>query len=238
PSTEVGALIDKAIAAQPTSIRARLAGIDHLRRQGDSKAGVVAAQKADAAIPNNPQIMEALGMAQQATGDANQALATYNRLAAVTPQSPLPYARIATVHYQTKDYGNAVEALKKALSLQPKSLELKRDLVGALQAAGRHEEALSGARGLQKDYPKDAGGWILEGDVFVAQRKWSQAESAYREALKRGGSPLAFLRLHSVLGNSGKASAADAEASKWLNDNPKDVVVRLYLGERDLRNRD
>ena len=230
PSKEVGVQIEKA-AANPTFVPASLAWIEHLNRRGESKAALAAAQRADAANPNNPRIVEVLGLAQQAGGDPNQAAATFNRLAALLPKSAAPQLRLAGAYLQAKDQTAAIEALKKASALQPKSLDIKRDLAFALQGAGRSEEALATARSMQKEYPKEPVGYVLEGDLFAAQKKWQPAESAYNEALKRARSPLIMTRLLATLEGAGKSAAAEAEIAKWLKDNPKDAVVPLYLAD-------
>lgn len=234
PSKEVGAQLEKAVTANPTSVPATVAWIDHLNQRGDPKAALTAAQRAAAASPENPRVLELLGLAQQAAGDPNQALSTFNRLAALLPQSPGPQVRIAGAYLQAKDQSAAIEALKKAQAIQPKSLEIRRDLALLLQTAGRSAEALAIARGVEKEFPKEPAGYVLEGDLFAAQKKRPEAETAYREALGRAKSPLIMTRLLAVLDDAGKSAAADAELTKWSKDNPKDTIVYLYLADSRL----
>ena len=100
---EVAALIGKAIAANPSEVAPRLALIAHYLRSKDPKKAVAAGQDALAAIPDRPEILEALGQAQQAAGDPNQAIATYSKWARLRPSSPLPWLRIAEAQIAAKD---------------------------------------------------------------------------------------------------------------------------------------
>jgi FimV-like protein len=131
-----------------------------------------------------------------------------------------------------------MQELKKALKIKPDLIEARRDLVIVQFASGKVDDAFAEARAIQKDFPKDATGLVLEADLYASQKKWAPAANAYREALKRRSTPPVAVRLHTMLENDGKSADATAFAAKWLKENPKDVVMRTYLGERALRNKD
>jgi putative PEP-CTERM system TPR-repeat lipoprotein len=125
--------------------------------------------------------------------------------------------------------------LRRAQKLVPNPREVVPQLVQVLLAGDRADEALREVRELQKREPKFAGGWALEGDVLASQRKYAEAEKAYREALKlEPRANVIAIRLHGVLGSAGKSADAEALAKKWLADNPRDGGMRLYLAEREL----
>ena len=48
-------------------------------------------------LPERAEILDAAGRAQQAAGDYNQALATYGKLAALKPDSQIPFLRMAEI---------------------------------------------------------------------------------------------------------------------------------------------
>jgi putative PEP-CTERM system TPR-repeat lipoprotein len=137
-----------------------------------------------------------------------------------------------------KDYDGAAQALRKALALQPERLDVHRDAIAILLAAGKPEEALADARALQKARPKEAVGYMFEGEVLATQKKFAEAAKAYAEALKRQSLPVLVARQHSLLEAAGKPAEGEAIAARWLRENPKDTVVRLYLAERDLGRKD
>ena len=97
PASEVKAVIERAIAANPASVRPRIILITYYAQQRDAKAALAAAQAAQVAFPENPQILEILGAAQQGAGENNQALETFARVTKLLPQSASPLVRLAGV---------------------------------------------------------------------------------------------------------------------------------------------
>jgi putative PEP-CTERM system TPR-repeat lipoprotein len=235
PPTEVLGVLERAVRDNPKAVEARVALVDALSRSGDPRRALLAAQEADAAIPNEPRILALLGGSQQAAGDLNQAIATFQRLAAASPQSVDPMVRLSGAYVAAKDYPAAVTAMRKALALQPGRADLHRELALLQVRAGRPDEALAAARALQRQQPKQASGYVIEGDVFGAQQKWADATNAYRAGLKLGRSPALAVRLHAALENDGQMKEAEQLAAGWLKEYPADLTVRLYLAERDLR---
>src|SRR5439155_2849542 len=90
---------------------------------------VAAAQEALATFPDRIDTLNALGRAQQMAGDNNSAIATYNRLAQLVPDSPLPFMRIAELQMQAKDSKGARESLRKVLAIKPDLYDAQRRLV-------------------------------------------------------------------------------------------------------------
>ncbi len=237
-ATEVTATLDRAVTANPTAVRARLAAINQRLQANDAKGAVTAAQAAVAAIPDNAQIVEALGRAQLAAGDSQQAITAYNRLVALMPQSPGPLILLGRAQAAAKDYDAAAQTLRKAMAMEPTRTGALQQLITVQLAAGKPEEALAEARALQKERPKDATGFVLEGEVLLAQKKTNEAISAYTEALKRQAVPVLAVRLHALLAAANRSAEADALAARWLKEHPKDAAMRLHLAEVDLRRKD
>ena len=119
PTAEVKAAIERAINANPSSVRARLALINYYAQQRDAKGALAAAQAANSAIPDNLQLLDILGSAQQAAGENNQALETMARAVKLQPENPLPLLRLAGVQATLKDYDASIATLRKAIALQP-----------------------------------------------------------------------------------------------------------------------
>lgn len=232
---EVAALLGKAVAAQPGEATPRLLLVDLHLRHKDAKRALAAAQEAAAALPERPEILDALGRAQVAAGDFNQGLATYNKLAGLQPASPQPYLRMAEASLAAKNPDAALQSLQKGLEIKP-------DLVGAQQAmlkvhldAGRPQEALKIAREVQRQRPGEAIGYILEGDIGAARKSWGEAAAAYRAGLGQTGpqlpAPQLAVKLHAALLAGGSKAEADTFAADWLKKYPREPAFRLYLAE-------
>jgi putative PEP-CTERM system TPR-repeat lipoprotein len=235
---EVAKLVGNAVAANPTDVVSRLMLIDLHLRNKDVKAASSAAQSAVAALPDSPEILDALGRTQQAAGEFNQAIASYNKLAALQPLSPLPHIRLADVHMAEKNKDAASGSLRKALEIKPDLLEAQRALIVLALDGKKVQEALTTARTVQKQRPKEAAGYVLEGDINAAQKNWDGAATAYRVGLKQVNSPELAIKLHSVLLVAAKGAEADKFSAAWQKDNPKDAAFLLYLGDRAMARKD
>lgn len=231
---EVAKLLNNAVLADPRQAAPRLLLIGlHLRTQNLKDATSVA-QNAVAALPENPQLLEALGVVQQASGELNQALTTFNRWAALQPQSPLPHLRLAQAQRQAKDLSASVQSLQKALDIKPDDLDAQRGLIIANLEAGKHPQALTVAQAVQKQRPTEAVGFALEGDVHAAAKNWVGSQAAYREGLKRAASTDLAIKLHSALQVSGNGIEADKWATTWSKEHANDVRFLTYLADASL----
>jgi putative PEP-CTERM system TPR-repeat lipoprotein len=228
---ETAAQIGKAISANPVDIAPRLALIQLYLKNKDTKKALAAANEAVAAIPDKPEILDALGRTQQISGDLNQALNTYNKLAALQPLSPLAQLRMADIHLAAKNKDEAIKSLKRALEIKPDLIEAQRTLIQLSMDAKKPGEALNIARQIQKQHPKDPIGYGLEGDVHAAAKAWPESINAYRNGLKQVASPELAIKLNVALLASGNAAEADKLATTWLKEHPKDITFRLHLGD-------
>ena len=235
---EVVELIGKAVAANPNEVAPRQMLIDFLLRANDSKQALSAAQSAVAALPDNAEMLGALGRAQQQSGDLNQATSTFNKLVAMRPQSVEPLVRLAGVQMAAGDKDAAAISLRKALQIQPNAFEVRRALIALDVDAKRYDAALKSARDVQRQSPKSPAGYALEGDVKVAQRDWEAAALAYRSGLKADATSELAIKLHSVLKAAGKTPDADKFSDVWQKDHPKDAAFMFHLGDDAMARKD
>jgi putative PEP-CTERM system TPR-repeat lipoprotein len=235
---EVAKLIGNAITATPTEAAPRLLLIDFHLRNKDIKLATSAAQEAVAALPESPEVLDALGRTQLAAGEFNQAISSYNKMAGMQPLSPLPHMRLADVHMANKNKDAAAQSLRKALEIKPDLQQAQRGSI-MLDVDGKNiQGAISTARTMQKQGPNDAVGYVLEGDINASQKNWDNAATAYRTGLKQVSSPELAIKLHSVLLASNKAAEADKFATTWQKDHPKDAAFTLYLGDGAIARKD
>jgi putative PEP-CTERM system TPR-repeat lipoprotein len=231
---QVRSAFDKAIAANPSSRGPRVAMVGYLTRINDRPAAAAAAQSAVAAIPNDVQMLDLLGVTQLAI-DPRQAVETYKRIVSVQPQNALAYVRLAEVETVAKDYESALVNARKALSLKPDLAQAYAALVRTYVLSGKPEEALEEAHKLQKRQPAKALGYALEGDIYLAQRQFAKAADAMNAALAREAQPMIATRVYATLTAAGKTGDAEALAKKWVSDHPKDLMMPLYLAQLDLQ---
>ena len=239
PPAEIVAVLQRAIAAKPQSVPPRIALIRLHLQENDKRAALSAAQDAAAALRDEPRILDALGRAQLAAGETNQAIETYNKLATLQPNSTQPLLRLAAVYGSRKETDKAIDVLLRAQKLAPADATIARELALGYLMQGKADLAIGQAEALQKAAPKSAAGFLLEGDVYTAARQWVPAERSYRAALKADpAAGTAAAKLHGVLLAANRKADADALTRKWVAEHPSDAGFRLYAAEQALRARD
>lgn len=227
---EVQDALVQAIKANPSEVVPRVALINAMLERKDFKGGIAAAQEGLNVLPDNPELLDALGRAQFLSGDQNQAITTFTRLASLQPASAQPYLRLADVHRVRKDLPAARAALRKALDIKPDSVEARQGLMALELGVGNRKEALAAARALQRQPANMAAGFALEGDLEWSGKNWAAAAGAYRQSLAKQPSVDVAIKLHSALLRAGQADAAAKLESQWTS-----APFVFYLGDLALK---
>jgi putative PEP-CTERM system TPR-repeat lipoprotein len=235
---ELAALLGKAIDANPADAVPRLLLIDLYLRNRDNKQALAAAQSAMVAVPNSPELLAALGRAQQVSGDVNQAIATYGKLVALQPLSPLAHVRLAEAYVVGKDPKAAEQSLRKALEIKPDYLDAQRGLIILAIEAKMYPDAIKTARTVQSQRPKMGLGLMLEGEVNVARKDWAAAAAAYKAALQLAPASELAAKLYAATVESGKAKEAEQFAASWMTSHPKDAQFPAFLAAVALGRKD
>jgi putative PEP-CTERM system TPR-repeat lipoprotein len=232
PPATVAAGYREAIRVDPLQPGPHLTLISHLRAHGDVQGSLAAAQEATAALPNDLAIMDALGLAQLGAGEGQRAVSTFKKLTGLQPSKASHFVRLADAHLLGKDRDAAMAALRQAQAIDPGNLLAQRALALLALRDNRPQDALAIARSVQKQLPKEAAGFALEGEIQAGQKNWAAAASAYSAALQRGSNTELAMRLHHSLTSAGKASEAARLVADWRKSNPADAGFSFYLGER------
>ena len=230
-SATVAGTLKEATKINPLEPMSHLMLINRQLGVGDGKAALQAAEDATAALPNNLEIMDALGRAQIAAGDAQRAVTTFKKLTSLQPKNALYQLHLSDAYRGAKDMDNAMAALKQSLALQPDLLPALRTMAGLAVQDNRHSDALAIAKEMQQRKPKDPAGFLLEGEIEVSRKNWDPAVTALRAALQRGRSAEAAINLHAALRAAGKTAEADRTSAEWLKESPNDAVYVYYLGD-------
>jgi putative PEP-CTERM system TPR-repeat lipoprotein len=234
---DVVGLIDRAVRAEPAAPAPRVGLVDYYLGVHDAKRAQEAAEAATAALPGNPDILEAQGRALLAAGDVNRAVSSYSSLVALRPRSAQALVSLAGAQMAAKNPDGALQSLKQALAVAPDYAPALKMTIALDQLAGRHSDALAVAHGVQRHAPDAAAGYLYEGDIETLEKHWAPAAAAYRVALTKKDNGGAVQRLHMVLTADGKRAQADALAATWLAKQPRDVGLLFYLGDLALAER-
>jgi len=237
-ASDVEKAIDRAVEANPASPRPRILKVGFLLQRGDAKGALSAAQQTQAALPQNQQVLQMLGRAQLAAGEIDQAIASFGKLASLSPKSAAPLLAQAEAYATAKDFAGARRVLQKALELQPDLVEAHSALVRVNIRSGLFKEAQAEARVMQKRWPTQPSGYLAEVDVLTAQKDSLAAERLLRESIEKTKSSTLVIRLYSLLDGLGRRQEAELTARAWLQQNPKDMVVATFVGGMGLQRKD
>ncbi len=230
PRDEVTQVLAEAIKSSPAEPAPRLALIDHHLRNKEFKSALTTAQDAIAALPNSHEVLDALGRAQLESGDLQQALSSFRKLAGANALAALPHMRLADVYTAMKDKRAAELSLRKALELQPDLVQAQRGLVEMALADNRPKDAVELARSMQRQRPKDESGYLFEGQLQVRLKNPEGALAAYRLGVERAATPRLAARYHGALLSLNRRADADRFAVDWERRHPQDPDFDAHLG--------
>lgn len=234
---EASALLRKAIEGNPKQAAPRLALVDIQLASDQPRDALKTASDAAAALPDDTSVMNALALAQARSGDLDAAIATRTKLAERDPLSATPLLSLAVVQMSAKRESEAIQTVRKALLLKPDMLEAQNLLIAIHRTRNSLDDALRVARDVQRQRPKEAIGYTMEGELLTGAGKLDGALKAYREALARERTANNVLRVHAILERTGASRDAQALTDNWLKEQPRDTVIPLYLADIALANK-
>ncbi len=237
PTEAVTALLQRAVASNPLDAQARRRLIVYQLDKQDFRQALTSANDAATALPESPEVLEALASAQYAAGNKNQALTVVTKLVSLAPRSAEAQLALFKAALMVGDATVAERALRQALELSNGAAGVVQRAAGLYVLSGSHDKALHLARALQADKKQTVLGMDLVGDIEASRKAWPAAAAAYRDALKLQASTPRALRLHSTLLAS-ERTQADAFAAEWVKTHPKDVEFLFHLGGLALQAKD
>jgi putative PEP-CTERM system TPR-repeat lipoprotein len=201
-----------------------------LLKAGDHGEALAAVQKARELNPKDARVAELMGDIQKAMGKRDAATTSYATAAHLQPNSIALQVKLAENFAANGSLREANNILRRTLEAFPQSVAAKAGLAENLVLSKNFAEALDLAKQIQKQAPKQAVGYLLEGEIGMAQRDYVRAAGALEtaDALRPNG--LARVRLHQARKAAGKP-ASDANLREWVNNNPQDQSTRFYLAE-------
>lgn len=163
------------------------------------KQAIAAYQRAVDLEPGDLRTVDALAQALLSNNQLDEALKEYKELAADDPQNAEAMVHIAEIERRQGKYAEALTAAKKALSIDPTSLEAGYNAGLLLDVLGRFDDAAqmyqnmvdltSHANGAYTAEEKNNRGIFLDrlAGVYLEQNKTDQAIATYQKMIELGG---------------------------------------------------
>lgn len=220
--------LQKAWEGNDGAIQPGLALVRYYNQRKQPLRAISIAREMKAKHPDNPLVLNALGASQMENKDYHAALATFEELQRVSPDSSQTLYLLGSVHELLEQTKEARQQYEKALSVARDHLASQLALA-RLEVREKHPDAaLRIARQIQQQRPDVAIGYRLEGDILMQEEKPAAAVKAYEEGLGKEASPGLVLAVYSARKKLGQAEP-HAVLENWLETHPDDFSVRTAL---------
>lgn len=161
------------------------------------------------------------------------------------PQRWIAWLYLGRSFLAMNDWGQAIDAGRKAFELAPSDGEVagflgKALLGGGVDAlkSGRFGEAIGMLRDYVKLQPGDVGGWLKLADAFVGSGDYAGAAGAFLDGLGQASGSGAHSDLMAAMLRTGKDALADGRAQDavallqaYVSEDPSNVSALLDLGK-------
>ena len=207
----------KLIALRPTSAHPHIRMAEAHVSNNDVAAAEKSLRKALEVKPDSLEAARGLVMLGIGGRKYDEALRMARAVQKIYPKLPTGYLLEGEVAKAQKNPGLAAEGYRRGLA-NTESAELAAKLHSTLLTTGKEGEASQLAAKWRKDHPDDVEFLMYLGDVAIARKRLTEAETAYLAVLKaRADHPPALNNLAWVMGKLGKAGAiAHAEKATKL----------------------
>jgi putative PEP-CTERM system TPR-repeat lipoprotein len=227
---QVAQWLERASEADPHALRPRLLLVRHyLVRRDVEKARQIAVKLAQDG-PRNPNAQTALGVVHMAERDYRAAAESFRKAIRLAPNSADLQYDLARAELAQQNFGEAKRVLARTIELQPDHVAATSTLAKLEMRDGKATEALARARKLQEGEKTRTAGYVLEGDLCMMQRQFTNAVIAYDKAVGQADSAVIAIKSFQA---RRAASMPDARKPliQWLAKEPNDAPVRLVLAQ-------
>jgi len=203
--TEAEEDVSKSIEVAPQSAfgYVQLGNLKFAQKQ--NKAAATAFQQALDRNDSSSDALRGLMNTYIAQNQVDQAITSANAQISKSPGNSRFYDLLGTVLYRNKKDVKAAEAaLNKALELDAYNSDAMVKL-GEIQAAsGETDQAIAMYQKSLKEHPRQAGVYVLLGQLYESKSQWKKAEDAYQNALAiKPEDPVASNNLANVILHEG-----------------------------------
>ena len=230
--------INRARAAAPNDVAPGIALVNLYGLRQDWKAATAAAAELAEKFPANPDVLDAKGRVQIASGDTEGAISTYKNVYDLAPTSPVVLSRYLGLLNGAKNFVQARTVLEGALARDPKNGPLKGDLIRVESEIGGLEAGLAKARAFAKEDSENPLYDMVSAELLEKAGRSGEAVALLEKAsATQPSSDGLITALSHLYARTGDSAKAEAVFNTRLKADPKDLLIRsalaqLYLEEK------
>ncbi|HET7370196.1 MAG TPA: XrtA/PEP-CTERM system TPR-repeat protein PrsT, partial [Gammaproteobacteria bacterium] len=220
--------LEKARAADAKALVPRLMLVRYYIARGKPAPALEVAGEAEEIAPENPVVLNVLGIAQLNTGDADAGIESFKKALEAAPQSPEYRTNLARAAIAAGKFDIAANNLESVVNRHPDYVPAVSLYALSQLQAGRLYEGIALAKSLRDSNPATA--YALEGDLYMLGKRFGEAVGAYQHALRYEQKRSLIAKLLAA-SSAAQQADADAPALAWLKTHPDDAALRAGLGD-------
>ncbi|QJE02134.1 PEP-CTERM system TPR-repeat protein PrsT [Massilia forsythiae] len=223
--------LQRAAALDPAAVGPAVNLIAQYLRTSQPEPALNLARTLQVANPENADLLDLLGKSQLANGLIKEALRSYKSLQAALPRSAQVLMQVAALQLLLGNPGQAEADLKGVLAMQPDFPSAQVELAEIHVRKGQPDLALIIAERMQRQHPRGAAGFQLQGDVLMAKRQPAEALAAYERAYALNPGSELVIKSDNALRQAGRADEAGQRLERWLAAHPDDLRALAYRAQ-------
>ncbi len=227
--------LEKARAAAPEDIRARIILTDHYLRNSQPNTADIYLQEALTTAPEHAKLLTLHGRTLIAQQRYRLALLPLNKRLAEQPDSIATLLLLGETHLRMGETEQARKHLQAVLKNQQGNMIATILMAETELISGNHDSSLKYAKKIQQAQPELFTGYLLEGNVWMSRKDNAKASAAYTKAWQRQQTATLAKKLF----HTSKELISFDEAIKpmilWLNQHPEDTSTRSFLAAAYLK---
>ena len=228
------ALVEAARRAAPANFALTAVLADLYIRSGEAAKALALLDGPTRTSSPPPALLGARARAQVAAGSKAEAKETYRSILVANPGDTDARQRLMELFVEDKEWDAARALLRDGLRASPGNIGMLQALVSIEQRANGLDAALAAADQLKRDPANMPAAAALRGDVYMSQRRFADAATAYAAELKTTPTSLLALRTAAALNASGAPDRAADSLRTWLGQHPDDADAAQVLASLDI----
>ena len=178
--------------------------------------------------PDSATSLLLLGRAWLLAKQPQKAAEAYQKLASKQP-SASAYFELAVAQRALGNLASVRTSLKKSLQQNSKYLKAKVMLIELDLNSNQYAKALKTANEIKRQYPNKSVGYSLEGDIYMREKHYKDAQNAFQIAIKREPSANLAIKLSRAYFLAGDTAKGLITLNKGLVRYPEYIDLRLAL---------
>ena len=234
-----GEIFNNAVAKFPDNPNVRMARADFLAATQDYDGALKEIDAVVAADPQNLRALQAKAETEVARKNWSAAEGAMAKFKAAAPEQPIGYYRLGLIYQAQKKYEQALTEFETALSKAPGTTEPLAAIVNVLVVQGKADKAVARIGQVIQATPDNLAAHLLLGAAYASQKKYADADGAFRKAIQLNPrASAAYMDLANLSLTRGDAKTAIQSLRQGLAAVPGDVGMSMLLAEAYQRSGD